>query len=164
MVLQQIWLYGIIGGTLPMCQNTTMRINGAWINSYCVLCSKHIIPCTVVITSLLVRDKPLVYWAQVKAALVHCKVYLIISCWTGCLRSPRKFPYFVSQNNRQQRPSDQHSLVISPPRKWWIDVLLTLIQGSLLSVNSAKIIEWGHRNESSMTILILSPIACFSHL
>ena len=39
-VLQQIWLYGIIGGTLPMSQNTTMRVNGAWIKRYCILCSK----------------------------------------------------------------------------------------------------------------------------
>ena len=39
-VLQQIWLYEIIGGTLPMCQNTTIRVNGAWIKRYCVLSSK----------------------------------------------------------------------------------------------------------------------------
>ena len=39
-ILQQIWLYEIIGGTLPMCQNTTMRVNGARIKRYCVLCSK----------------------------------------------------------------------------------------------------------------------------
>ena len=25
---------------LPMCQNTTMRVNGAWIDRYCILCSK----------------------------------------------------------------------------------------------------------------------------
>ena len=39
-VLQQIWHYEILGGTLPMCQNTTMRVNEAWIKRYCVLCSK----------------------------------------------------------------------------------------------------------------------------
>ena len=39
-VLQQIWLYKIIGGTLSMFQNTTMWVNGAWIKRYCVLCSK----------------------------------------------------------------------------------------------------------------------------
>ena len=39
-MLQQIWLYGIIGITLPMCPNSTMRVNGAWIKRYCVLCSK----------------------------------------------------------------------------------------------------------------------------
>ena len=33
-VLQQIWLYEIIGGTLPMCQNIT---NGARIKIYCIL-------------------------------------------------------------------------------------------------------------------------------
>ena len=64
--IQQIWLYGIIGGTLPMCQNTTIRVNGAWIKIYCVYVQKHITPCTVVITSLLGRDKPLVAPASVK--------------------------------------------------------------------------------------------------
>ena len=39
-VLQQIGLYEIIGGTLPMCQNTTMRVNEAWIKRYGVLRSK----------------------------------------------------------------------------------------------------------------------------
>ena len=39
-VIQQIWLYEIIGSTLPMCQNTTMRVNRAWIKIYCALCSK----------------------------------------------------------------------------------------------------------------------------
>ena len=47
-----------------MCQNTTMRVNGAWIKRYCVLCSK------IVITSLLVRDKPLEAPASVKR--VYC--------------------------------------------------------------------------------------------
>ena len=39
-VLQQNWLYEIIGGTLPMSQNTTMWVNGAWIKIYRVLCSE----------------------------------------------------------------------------------------------------------------------------
>ena len=39
-VLQQVWLYEIIGGTLPMCQNITMPVNWAWIKRYCVFCSK----------------------------------------------------------------------------------------------------------------------------
>ena len=39
-VLQQIWFYEIIGGTLLMCQNTTMWVYGAWIKTYYVLCSK----------------------------------------------------------------------------------------------------------------------------
>ena len=34
------WLCEIIWGTLPMCQNTKMRVNGTWIKIYCVLCSK----------------------------------------------------------------------------------------------------------------------------
>ena len=37
---QQILLYEIIGSTFSMCQNTTMRVNGAWIKRCCVLCSK----------------------------------------------------------------------------------------------------------------------------
>ena len=41
-VLQLIWLHEIIGGMLLMCQNTTMRVYGARIKRYCVLCSKHI--------------------------------------------------------------------------------------------------------------------------
>ena len=39
-VLQQILLYEIIRGILPMCHNTTIGVNGAWIKRYCVLCSK----------------------------------------------------------------------------------------------------------------------------
>ena len=39
-VLQQIWLYEIIGGKLTMCQNTTVRVNGAGIKRYCIFCSK----------------------------------------------------------------------------------------------------------------------------
>ena len=39
-MLQQICLYEITGGTLPMCQNTTIRVNGTWIKMYCLLCSK----------------------------------------------------------------------------------------------------------------------------
>ena len=43
-ILQQIWLYEIIGDMLPMCQNTTMQVNGVWIKRYCVLCSKRYNP------------------------------------------------------------------------------------------------------------------------
>ena len=39
-VLQQIWIYKIIGGMLLMCQNTTMQVYGAWIKTYHVLCPK----------------------------------------------------------------------------------------------------------------------------
>ena len=39
-VLQQIWLYEIIGGMLLMCQNTTIWLYGAWIKTYYVLFSK----------------------------------------------------------------------------------------------------------------------------
>ena len=37
-LLQQIWLYEIIGGISLMCQNTTMRVYGAWIKTSYVLC------------------------------------------------------------------------------------------------------------------------------
>ena len=40
-VLQQIWLFEIIGGMLLMCQNTTMRVYRVWIKAYFVLCSKR---------------------------------------------------------------------------------------------------------------------------
>ena len=43
-VLQQICLYEIIVGILPMGQNATMRVHGAWIKTYYALCSKHIVP------------------------------------------------------------------------------------------------------------------------
>ena len=85
--------YEIIGGTLLMCQNTTMGVNGASIIRYSIYVQKHITPCTVasVITSLLVHDKllgtptsvkwvyyyktpfPLDFWQQV------CQ-YLLVQC------------------------------------------------------------------------------------
>ena len=37
-VLKQIWLYEIYGSILLIYQNTPMRVNGAWIKIYCVLC------------------------------------------------------------------------------------------------------------------------------
>ena len=39
-VLQQIWLYEIIGSMLLRGQNTTTRVYGTWIKIYCALCSK----------------------------------------------------------------------------------------------------------------------------
>ena len=39
-VLQQNWLYEIIGGMLLLRQNTTMRVYGAWIKTYDVVCPK----------------------------------------------------------------------------------------------------------------------------
>ena len=41
-VLQQIWLYEIIAGTLPIYQNTAMRVNGAWIKGFRVFMFKNI--------------------------------------------------------------------------------------------------------------------------
>ena len=49
-----------------MCQNTTMRVYRAWIKDIAFYVQKHITPCTVVITSLLVHDKPLGAPAYVK--------------------------------------------------------------------------------------------------
>ena len=54
-VLQLIWLCEIMGSMLLMCQNTTMRVYGARIKIYCVLCSKHI---AVRGVFPMVRDKP----------------------------------------------------------------------------------------------------------
>ena len=54
-----------------MCQNTTMWVNGAWIKYITLYVQKHITPCTVVITSLLVRDKPLEAPASVKRSLLE---------------------------------------------------------------------------------------------
>ena len=39
-VLQQIWLYEIIGVMWLMCQNITMWVYGAWIKTYYILCPK----------------------------------------------------------------------------------------------------------------------------
>ena len=43
-----------------------MRVNGAWIKRYRFYVQKHITPCSVVTTSLLVRDNPLRTPASVK--------------------------------------------------------------------------------------------------
>ena len=53
LVLQHISLYEVIGGMLLMCQNTTMRVNGAWLKTCYALCSKtlstfgNMLQCTV---------------------------------------------------------------------------------------------------------------------
>ena len=39
-VFYQIWLYEILGGKLLIWQNSTVRVCGAWIRIYHVLCSK----------------------------------------------------------------------------------------------------------------------------
>ena len=59
-VLQQIWLYEIIGGMSLMCQNTAMRVYGAWIDTYQVLIKKkHIAALAKCYNPALVRNKPL---------------------------------------------------------------------------------------------------------
>ena len=69
-VLKQIWLLEIIRGILLMCQNTTMRVYGAWNKRYCVLCSKTYNTLHIII-SLLVRDKPLEARTSVKRVYSH---------------------------------------------------------------------------------------------
>ena len=73
-VLQQIWLYEIIGGTVRVVTDVSKYHNAGTmehrLKDIVFYVKKHIAPCTVVITSLLVRDKPLgaltsvkrVYW------------------------------------------------------------------------------------------------------
>ena len=58
-----------------MCQNTTTRVYGAWIKkTLCFIFNEHITRCTVVITSLLDRDKPLEAPASLKQ--VYCETGL----------------------------------------------------------------------------------------
>ena len=64
-ILQQIWLYEIIEGMLLMCQNTTMRVYGAWITYY-ILCQKLIATLAMCHNPTLVRNKPLGAPASVK--------------------------------------------------------------------------------------------------
>ena len=96
-VLQQVLLYEIIQGTLPMCQNITMRVNWAWIKRYCVFfVQKHITPCSVVITSLLVREKPLGSPASVKR--VYCKTSTTIFHTIICRRWKTNICHIEMQN------------------------------------------------------------------
>ena len=74
-----------------MCQNTTMRVNGAWIKSF--MFKKHITPCTVVITSLLVRDKALEAPASVKR--VYSGVLNCAFSFLKTVRSKTKYDHSV---------------------------------------------------------------------
>ena len=56
-VLQQMWLYEIIGGMLLMCQNTTMRVYGAWIKLLMFYVQKHIAALAMCHNPTLVRNK-----------------------------------------------------------------------------------------------------------
>ena len=71
-VLQQIWLYEIIGGMLLMCQNTTMQVYEAWIKTYYVYVQKHIVALENCHNPPLVRDKPLGVPASVKLVYSLC--------------------------------------------------------------------------------------------
>ena len=86
-VLPQIWLYEINWSMLLMCQNTTMWVYGAWIKKILRFMFKniyHLGTTVVVITSLLVRDKPLGSPASVKRVYFFRMMYL--SWWFS--RSP----------------------------------------------------------------------------
>ena len=52
-------LYEILGGIFLLCQNTTMRVYGAWIRIYCFYVQKHKAPLAVCSNLLLVHEKPL---------------------------------------------------------------------------------------------------------
>ena len=56
-----IWLCETMGGMLLMCQNTTMRVYGARIKIYCVLCSKHI-AIRVVLSKLPAGSRQAAWW------------------------------------------------------------------------------------------------------
>ena len=72
-VLQQMWLYEIIGGMLLMCQNTTMQVYGAMVHGLKLIVfyvQKHITVLARCPNPALVRDKPL--GAPVSVKLVYC--------------------------------------------------------------------------------------------
>ena len=75
-VLQQIWLYEIIGGMLLMCLNTTMRVYGAWIKTYYVLSKTY----TMCHNQALVRDKPL--GAPVSVRMIYLYPHNLQGCLT----------------------------------------------------------------------------------
>ena len=60
-VLQLLWLGPIMRGILLICQNTTMRVYGARIKRYCVLCSKHI-AVRVVLSYLPAGSRQAAWW------------------------------------------------------------------------------------------------------
>ena len=47
-ISKQICLNEIICGISLMCQNTTLRVYGAWNKIYYVLCSKHLLQCVMI--------------------------------------------------------------------------------------------------------------------
>ena len=71
-ILLQIWLYEIIVGMLLMCQNTKMRVYGAYIKTYFALCPKTYCSLEMWHNQPLVRDKPLGETASVK--LVYASI------------------------------------------------------------------------------------------
>ena len=58
-VLQQIWLYKIIGGMLLMCQNTTVRVYGHGLEHIAFNVKKYIAALVMCYNPALVHDKPL---------------------------------------------------------------------------------------------------------
>ena len=75
-----------------MCQNTTMRVYGPWIKTYCVLCSKRVVAMSMCYNPALVRDKLLwtpasvkrVYWVK-----TQCGVNLTYPVGTGDIETWR---------------------------------------------------------------------------
>ena len=78
-----------MGSMLLMCQNTTMRVYGARVKSYCVLCSKHIAVRVVLswlpaISRQAVRGRPYLWdWSilcdylQARLLEIDCNKYLL---------------------------------------------------------------------------------------
>ena len=92
-VLQLIWLCEIIGGMILMCQNTTMRIYGARIKRYRVLCSKHIAArSSLVITSCWFATSRLRVPASVRRVYCNHSAYLQSRCLDQCFFRPRCTP------------------------------------------------------------------------
>ena len=72
-ILQQIWLYEIIGSMLLMCQNTTMRVYEAWIKHIAFNVKKYVAPLAMCYNPPLVLDTPLESPASVK--VVYCAYF-----------------------------------------------------------------------------------------
>ena len=101
-----------------MGQNTTIRVNGAWIKYIAFYVQKHIAPWTVVITLLLVRDKPLGAPAFVK------RVY----CYYTCNSRGHKYVFTRISKIKMLSYIDSLSLQYS---KQNVSVLIGVTQWSL---------------------------------
>ena len=86
-VLHQIWLHKILGGILLICQNTTMRVYGAWIKTKYITfdVQKHIAICY---NHPLVCDKPLKVPAFVR--LIYWPLHRMHSSLVANNKNPQK--------------------------------------------------------------------------